>query len=703
MTEAQVKLITVLVAAAFGLIVIPIIYSIIKRLIGFISFKSGRALSFGKALGVFSVLLIAAIWCLRYAVGYYSIITSTGNITLTPFEEVIHSILNALQTFAMGADYEQYILTGKEMMLEVTGKAFYASFFGVFAFILNLIAPIAGGAIVFEVLAGIFPKIRLMCSYPAVFKEKNYFSELNERSVALAKSIVNENKSFWRPVIVFTDSYFAKNEEKSSELLSVAKSIGAVCVREDLKHIPKPKYGSRKFFLIDNNEMSNLQTLIDLSDAQNSKYMKNADIYLFSQNDIYTRIEEQVREKFINEYGYKENELNIYPVQSGRNLVSNLLTELPLYEPIVNKKADKKGVKDLNVTIIGGGEIAAEMFLSTYWFGQILNCRLNITVVSEENEDSFKARVNPEIFRTADKDDPILCYNKNGEKNEPYFAFKYIQKNEPDSNTVLNTDYFMIALGEDCENLCMAEKIRVNIGRTPNKCGKKAVIAYMVYNSELCDTLNRKKHYSFYSDGADVYMRAFGSLKEIYSQNNIFMTKHQLLAKEIGKAYTATRSEYEKANEQRLRDDYNYWANLSRAMHIKYKAFSLGLITTSVFDTKNEDDSAHINSVSNALLNYREKAKESGEIKHSLAWLEHRRWCAFTRVKGFNSTADYLDYYPHTGSYKNMSLKLHPCLIECSKEGFGAGDYLDDLSDTLMEKGINNYDFKTYDYPEYEF
>ena len=89
MTEAQVRLITVLVAAAFGLIVIPIIYSIIKRLIGFLAFKSGRVPSFGKALGVFSVLLIVAIWCLRYAVGYYSIITSTGNLTLTPFCQVV--------------------------------------------------------------------------------------------------------------------------------------------------------------------------------------------------------------------------------------------------------------------------------------------------------------------------------------------------------------------------------------------------------------------------------------------------------------------------------------------------------------------------------------------------------------------------------------------------------------------------------------
>ncbi len=710
MTDTQAKLILGLTAFSLGLIVVPIIYALIKKVVLHLLSSKRRVTGFGKSLGIFSVLMLLSIWCLRYAVGYYSIVTAEVA-SLTTFEEIINSLLSAFQTFAMGIGYEEYVLAGREMMLALTDSSFLSGFFGIYAFILNLAAPVAGGVIVFEVLAGIFPKIRLAFSYLAVWREKNYFSELNERSLALAKSITDQSKGFFRPVIIFTDAYSSKEDEKSSEWLAGAKAIGAICVREDLKNIPKAKKGKRRIFLIDNIEIGNLQTLIDLSGKANSKYIRNADIYLFSQDDIYTRVEEQVRDKFVNEYGFKEEELNIYPVQSHRNIVTNLLTELPLYEPLVNKPKNADGVWDLNVTVMGTGETGTEMFLSAYWFGQILGCRLNINIVSKESKASFYERINylnPEILRTADENDPILCYNAKGEKNEPYFKLNYIESDvrcQTLLEKIADTDYFMIALGSDADNLSVAEKVRRFVGQAHIKANtnKKTVITYIVYDSELCNTLNRKKHYSSFGGGADIYMRAFGSLNEVYGYNNIFMTKHELLAKEIGKTYYATKADREKANKQRLNDNYNYWANLARAMHIKYKAFSLGLITSCVFDSENEDDSAHITKVANACARYKEEAVNLTQTKHSLAWLEHRRWNAFMRVKGFCATTDYLTYYPETGSYKNMPLKLHPCLVECSKNGLEAGDFLDELTNILTEKGIINYDFKTYDYPEYEF
>ena len=711
MTELQVKLISGLTLVSVGLIVIPIIYTLVKRGAMYFSPGKGERRKQGKALGIFSVLLILAIWCLRYAVGYYSIITAAKSaLVLTPAEEVINSILSALKTFAMGTEYEQYTLTGKEMMLAVTGSNALADFFGIFAFVLNLAAPIAGGAIVFEVLAGIFPKIRLVLSYLAVWREKNYFSELNERSLALAKSIADEKSGFSRPIIIFANAYNSSGGESSSERLSFAKAMGGICVRESLKYIPKSLKGKRRIFLIDNIETRNLQALIDLSDKNNSKYMRSADIYLFSQDDIYTRVETTVREKFQKEYGFKEDELNIYPVQSHRNLVSNLLTELPLYEPLVNKPKDKDGQRTLTVTVMGTGELGTEMFLSAYWFGQILDCKLNINVVSKESEASFTERINylnPEILQTAKTNAPILRYNASGDCCEPYFKLNYIGadvRSEELFSRIADTDYYMIALGSDSDNLSVAQKLQRYVGREHINADKKTVITYIVYDTELCNTLNRKTLYGYFNkDRADICMRAFGSLDELYSYSNIFMTKHELLAKEIGEAYSATHADREKTNKQRMRDDYNYWANLSRAMHVKYKVFSLGLITTSVFDSLDENSSAHITGVAEACARYKETAKDLGDIKHRLAWLEHRRWSAFTRVKGFRGTADYLAYYPLTGSYKNMALKLHPCLVECCDKGLGSGDLLDELTNTLTEKGIIDYDFKTYDYPEHEF
>ena len=53
---------------------------------------------------------------------------------------------------------------------------------------------------------------------------------------------------------------------------------------------------------------------------------------------------------------------------------------------------------------------------------------------------------------------------------------------------------------------------------------------------------------------------------------------------------------------------------------------------------------------------------------HLLAWLEHRRWNAFTRTMGFQYTAEFKKNLELNGdNHKNMELKLHPCLIESEK------------------------------------
>ena len=107
--------------------------------------------------------------------------------------------------------------------------------------------------------------------------------------------------------------------------------------------------------------------------------------------------------------------------------------------------------------------------------------------------------------------------------------------------------------------------------------------------------------------------------------------------------------------------------------------------------------------------------KKHMELMNLLAWLEHRRWNAFMRVKGFRHTDSYDAYgVPGVkGAHKQLNLKLHPCLVECDKLGIRAElfqgkdksnfDLLDDLSYDLYEKGYITEDFKKYDYPIYDF
>ncbi len=747
------------------------LYRLLKQL----GRKPGNRLGISRTLA-FSAWLLSSVWCLRYAVGYFAIkfpgfSDLFGDLPfgdLNAVEEIFNSVVHALQTFSMDEDYTAYVVAGKAMVGELTGQnACLQNAFGIYAAVMNAVAPVAGGALIFEILSSIFPKIILNISYLKLWRQKYFFSELNEASLALAASI-RENKTslFRKPVLIFTDAYVDDEEEKSSERLLEAKMLGAICVRDDLAHVKKNKYGGRKFFLIDRVEGGNLQTLATLTNSYNEDYLRNAEVYLFTNDDAYVQVEKRLMEKLVADWhlsSVKAEELpTIIPVKSYRNLISGLLVELPLFEPLIGKKANEKGRKDLTVTILGTGSIGTEMFLSTYWFGQILDCDLKINVLSQEPRKKFWDKidyVNPEIRRTMNPQDLILQINRQGDMADPYCQVDYrvcdvrssafLQYLKEGERSILDTDYFLVALGSDEDNISVANTIRSYVGEhhvavaaramkdgKPKAAPGRAVISYVVYDSELSDALNRKKQFRYVNDSVDVYMKAIGSLQEVYSVSNVFMDEYKKKAEKVQNSYLSVQAGKDRAavHRKRIKDDYKYWANLARAMHTKYVMYAMGLWNASLLDYADKTDPAYRAVIDSAEKQYEqiilgETVFQNAEDKqvdrtllHRLAWMEHRRWNAFTRVKGLRYTDAY-DVYATAGSigsYKNMNLRLHPCLVECDKKGIRVGtdkdgfmsldnlyfavkpedrDLLDDLSCDLHEKEFNDYDFKLYDYP----
>lgn len=753
MEKYQVGIIITLLCLSVAAVIVPSMIYFVRKLVEKPAYGTYKKTTVSRML-LFSGCLIAAVWCLRYAVGYFSIVSADDKtVTLTWWEEIFNSLVHALQTFSMDEDYTEYILNGKKMLSTISGdNSMWIATYGLYASVLNFVAPIAGGAIIFEILASIFPKVRLQLSHLAFWKEKYYFSELNDASLALAKSVCTMKVgSFTKPVIVFTDAYVDDEDEKGSEMLLEAKLLGAICIRDDLSHVKKNKIGMRKFFLIDEAESGNLQTLADLANSSNSTYLKKSEIYLFTNDDAYIQVERRVRDRLITDLKFTEEELPVFvPIQSYRNLISNLLVDVPLYEPLIGKNTDCFGNHVLTVSILGTGHIGTEMFLSTYWLGQILNCSLKINVLSQESEEEFWSKidyVNPEIKHTTIKDDPILRINRKGDIADVYCEVNYHQCNVKSSEFVLcltdsekqilDTDYFLVSLGTDEDNISVANTVRKYIGQYHIKVNKpiKTVIAYVVYDSELSKTLNRKKYYNFVNEKVDVYMQAIGSLHDVYSVRNVFLTDHEPFAQKAHEAYVAVqnREERAKTHRKRMNDDYKHWANLARGMHVKYKVYSMGMIKESLFDYPNAIESynekltksyAEYKAVVSGQVEFISKDQENEHLMllHKMAWLEHRRWNAFTRVKGFRGTTDY-DVYAVPGvigSYKQMDIKLHPCLVECDQKGIRANisskgeidveslfqcdnrdgfDLLDDLSYDLYSKKYNDYDFKQYDYP----
>jgi len=697
-----------------------------------------------SGLLLFSASLIGSVWCLRYAVGWYGIIhAEPTDASLNAFEEIFNSLVHALQTFSMDEDYTAYILDGKAMLRDIFGEnTQWQTAYGAYATVLNFVAPVAGGAVVLEILASIFPKLRLSLSFLNAKREKLYFSHLDEKSLALAKSLYAEEPSGRKkPVIIFCNT----PEDINGEWKTAAKQLGAVCVEEDLAHIKKNRRGSRRFFLMSENETENLWIITSLTDAYNRQFLEKTEICYFATGDAYIQVEKTLRDQLTELYGFRTSDLPIFiPIRSDRNLISNLLTQIPLYEPLVGKPKNADGTQNLTVTILGSGFFGTQMFLSTYWFGQMLNCNLNIRVISQETEEEFWSKIdyiNPEIRHTTIEGDPILRINRKGDMAPAYAKVDYMQcdakssvlitKLADEKDPILKTDYFFVSLGSDDENISVANTIRKYVGahRVTSKEWVRAVIAYVVYDPELSETLNRTNRHRFATDGVDVYMRAVGSLSELYSVKNVFMTQFELLAQKTHKNYASlqNRKAVAQAHQKRVKDDYKYWASLSRSMHVMYKLYSMGLVDYSVFDGDYtpeiyERKLLKAYNAYGALVCRRVDHTQYALPLHEMAWLEHRRWNAFTRVMGYRHTGDYAAYAPKCG-YKQMDLKLHPCLVECDKKGMRAkvneqgvidpatafqctdcGDFdlLDELSYDLKAKGWNEYDFKLYDYPAYD-
>ena len=755
----------------------------------------------GRHLMVFSAILLCAVFSLRFAIGEYSHVVSTEVIPEMPgYEQFFNSLLHAFQTFSMDEEYLPYSEQGKELVKFLFNSKIAAetmskieSAFTIYNAALNLAAPIVGGAFIFEVLAGIFPQLLFLFSKYCFWKQRFFFTALNEESVALAKSVVSDpNIKHFQ--IIFTDAYADNENEESTELLLNAKALGAICLKDDLLHIllkrripffnikckdkddpenkkpPKKNDCSTSIFLSDRSENINLQTLSLLLEPDRQKKLKDTQIFVFGSDAKMTYVEDEVTyicNRFRAEYGSDSIVPQVIPVNGIRNMAQNLFYDLPLFECLYGKSSDNR---EINLTIIGSGVIGTELFLNAYWFGQIPDVKLNINIVSkDESEKAFRSRINninPEILLTEakEKDDKILNASVNKSKPDfqpPYFKLRFKKADALTSDLedllvkgigekgekkfpLRDSDFFIVAVGSDEDNYSIAEKIKLVVGNYHLHCAKsnKTIISYVIYNSSLQKALNRCPRIRTVNgknpDEFDIYMHAFGSIDEMFSCENIFFDRVNEIGERIGKSYIG---------DERPERTYNYYnerANRSRALHVNYKAFCLGAIQPSLFNSKSDQDYKKTQEKTQTdfpefVKKFQRKEQNLSETSdgedgsnsvtlHELAWMEHRRWNAFMRINGFRCPDNYTDYEAldcdaHKKGvdkeYQFLFLKLHPCIVEGTKGAFVCqlgldsetgclvrmkpdydsmvvGDKLDRISQQTRQP------FKKYDYPEEE-
>ncbi len=724
-------------------------------------FTKNKEMSVSTNLLIFSAGLFVSIFLLRLATGVYinntliagvsdaGFIDSIGDnsVMLHWGESVVRSLVQTLRTFAVDEDYNLFVVVARSMKQGIfSSYPWVTQIYRIHAAIVTVLAPVAGGAIIFDILTKIFPRMKLRLL--PFWDEFYVFSQLNESSFALAQSIMNNYKSakekgeknivssrlldedlyfdfakdndskasvskkakrkIKKPVFIFASVNTDCECEEAVKLLSGAKAMGAFCMDEDIAHIKvrgflRKLLGTRLNFLIMNeNQENNLHTMSLLSQSDAEECLLDSNVYLFSNSPSANELVGRISTKLKNEYGADNRKLPVFRVIDGyKNLVYNLLSDVPLYEPLVGRNL-REGEKDrtLNVTVIGSGLIGMQMFLATYWMGQMLDVNLFINVVSQESEESFRNRVNlinADILKTeasTASSELLSIYCNSDEQAKPYFTLRYKQADvmtgnlydalrarfDGDKFALCDSDYFVVAIGSDENNIFVANKIGQYIGRDllTDRTNRRAVINYVVFDKGVCTTLNLQQN------NKKVYMNAFGNFADVYNYENVFMSKAYGTAMELNETYIKRISEdkvYGKKEMTRFVDDeYGYWSSIARGLHIPYKYFSAGAITKSkVFDGANNASESpevfnnYLRLVCSELVSKTDNLpsqEERRNLYYRLIWLEHRRWNAFIRTGGFTlPTKSQLDAFAFAGKNKTkeLSLKLHPCLVECDE------------------------------------
>ena len=720
-------------AREYGLTIFPFL-SVFCLFIGAALFlatrKSGRlsrSLLVLTAFSVFAILFMEldTVWQTR-------ILEKTGFWKrIWQFISMPDGILpKTMQAFSLDAQYDSIIKSGPRLLM------WYKA-------VLYTLAPIIGGAVIYDVLAGVSPYLRLF------FKQLKclyVFSELNEKSLALAQSIAGNYEKRKAPVLIFADC-----PQLDTELAQRSRELGAICLPDSLDNCSMLHMAKQCVFFLMNcdenreiSDVSNLRLLRELLNAEKPLWPaeKGCQIFCFSNQESSAENIRAIRSDFCasrKETGAEKVALHV--VREYVQCACALMAKHPLFVGLDGKESGAP----LRVLIVGNNGLSRELYKTVFWCGQILDHPLQLTAAympteadSEREMERWLIRNCPELCESCTPGDPCLRLSFDGSCADPYASLCFIEEDqnqlfspafltEKRKNTYGSTeefalsdcDYFILATGNDNDNIKLADALwreLVYLKWSGDVSGEKTIAA-VVENSALFE-IQRLHSEELLKEESSVTMIAFGSTAERFHWENVFV-KDTFPAENRPERTVAEALHGLEDIPASLEKIYDEWSTLARRAHLPYRMFT-ALCHREAAKQKWNTLPAPVREK----FAYCEAVETDGVLCEQLAWMEHRRWNAFVRTEGFRRppnleerlremeegrcTADRKEL--ELCAYKNVLFRLHPNLVECFR---GREEKAHDLLDAasamrqyanLVIKGKETtVDLKKYDYPSEKY
>lgn len=468
------------------------------------------------------------------------------------------SIQHSIRLFAFDGDYMDIVEMVEGLEPEIQ------TLYTLFGAILYLVAPILTVGLILSFFKNLTSYVHYVFSF---WKHTHVFSELNEKSLALAKSIDDaynkkaqgkKNKyRFWKKaLIVFTDVTL-KDDEANLELLEEAKEIGAILFTKDLESI---KYRNRylsirkvNFYLISDDEEEKIRHAESV--IAEYKYIKHTKLFLFS-NSIESK-------SFLDSYSKKDKAgmcLEVVRVNDIRALIYHTLNDngIKLFE---NANDLSDGTREISAVVVGLGQYGMEMLKALLWYSQLPGYRVKITAFDDREEviSIFKAncpeiRVNEAVDVQGDMRYTLNISKEKYGTKEFYDALWNLNEWEIDNGTQKAKNpitYLFVCLGNDGANITASKGIR-------NWLAKGNIfpcIETVVYGSSLKNRI--------WTEFSEQTIHIIGDLKGFYSKRTVINSKLMDDGLEVHTRW----DDSDNPNNNYYMNDYNYYSSLASALH----------------------------------------------------------------------------------------------------------------------------------------
>ncbi len=484
------------------------------------------------------------------------------------------SLFTSMQIFTIGTEFS--LIT--EAI--VNCPDIFAVIYQVWSAVIFVLAPLFTFGFVLSMFKNMLSNLRYITAF---FKDVYAFSELNEKSLALATDIMSRKKN---TVCVFAD-VFEDNEEGVYEQIERAKKLGAICFKKDILVINFGFHSPKKeiyFFTIGENETENQNQALKLIEKYRER--RETRLYVFSK-----KIECELLLSSV-----KKGNLKVRRVNEVHSLINRILYEKG---DIIFKSArplNDNSIKVISAIVLGMGHHGTEMVKALSWFCQMDGYRININAFDSDDlaEEKFKALA-PELMEKK--------YSEVTEDGEAVYNIQINSGYNVDTATFINkiydlpeTTYVFVALGNDDINIKTAINMRVIFERM----GIKPVIQAVVYDSAQKEALDTLKNF----EGESYEIGFIGDRKSCYTEDVI-------IDSDLEEAALKVHFKYDKDEEKFWSYEYNYNSSVASAIHMRAR------------------QQCGIPGVC------KKKEEHTPEEKDVIGCLEHKRWNAYIRSEGY--------------------------------------------------------------------